>query len=189
MKRLFVSLAFIAAAVSFTACGGGNNGESTTDSTSTTNTTTSTTGEATTTETAGSTDNTSGSTGSSSGPTKDSYTDLSSGSTFTIEKDPSTGYYRNKTTGKRVDFYYDPATNDTFDYRGRVVNNAITRSSIGVYSLDEDKIKIQSDGDVKMKSSDGETKVKMETDGDGKIKTDSTKIKIRDGEVKIKNKS
>ena len=188
MKKVLMPMSFAMAVLGFTACGGGNNNnESTADSISATTTTSTGTDESTA---SSGTDN-SGTTGSksSSGPSKESYTDLSTGSTFTIEKDPSTGYYRNKQTGKRVQYYFDPATNDTFDYQGRLVNNALTKSSIGVYNLDESKIKIQSDGDVKMKSADGDTKIKMETDGDGKIKTDSTKIKIRDGEVKVKDRN
>jgi hypothetical protein len=52
--------------------------------------------------------------------------------------------------------------------------------------VDESKIKFQGDGDVKMKSADGETKVKLETNGDGKIKNDSMKVKVKDGEIKVK---
>lgn len=115
-----------------------------------------------------------------------SYKDLYTGSTIKVHRDAATGRYVNAETNSVIEYYYDPATSDTFDASGRVVNMALIRGADGKYTVDEAKVKFQSDGDMKMKSADGETKVKLETNGDGKIKNASGKVKVKDGEVEVK---
>ncbi|MEO5499940.1 MAG: hypothetical protein ABIR31_00735 [Ginsengibacter sp.] len=133
-----------------------------------------------------------------------------------VIEDENTHQYMDASTQQPVTYYYEPISNDTFDMRGRLVNNALILTD-GKYSLDDAKIKsndnafkIKSDewkmkwgkdGDNKMKDDDmkikdKEDKYKVKTDdvkikdkGDKyKVKTDDTKIKVKDGEVKIKDK-
>ena len=165
MKKIFFPFAGAIAFMTMVSCGSGS-GDEISDTTSTTTSTDATTGAA-------------------SADTK-SYVDLSTGSTVKVRRDEQSGKYMNAETNLPIEFYFDPVTHDTFDVTGRVVNMAITKGADGKYIVDETKIKFQSDDDVKMKSADGDTKVKLETDGDGKIKTDTSKIKVKDGEVKVK---
>jgi hypothetical protein len=193
MKKVIMPLAMGLTIASLTACGGANSSESATDSSSATKTETSTSSSSTDGE--GSTSTTT--------ITKSSYTDLASGSQFKIEKDPSTGYYVNAETHKPVNFYFDPETSDTFDMKGRVVNMALIHASDGSYTVNEDKVKVQADGDIKIKEEGTDNKMKIETNGDTKVKTDdykektkgdnykykddSTTIKVKDGKVKVKS--
>ncbi len=142
--------------------------------------------EASTDSTAMTTTTTDETVGDNSQMVSKSYVDLYTGSTVKVSKDEATGSYMNTETRSPVEFYFDPETHDTFDTRGRVVNMSISKGTDGKYMVDESKIKFQGDGDVKMKSADGETKVKLETNGDGKIKNDSMKVKVKDGEIKVK---
>ncbi len=133
------------------------------------------------------------------------YVDLNTGQKITIEKNDETGYMVNKETGNPVYLYVDVEKRDTFYGRmGKLVNNSISRNDNGMFryagdeeyeysnntyskksQVEEDsKIKVQEDGDVKMK--DGDTKTKIEKDGDIKIKDDDKKIKIEDGKAKVK---
>jgi len=116
-----------------------------------------------------------------------SYVDLKSGKTVKLRRDTASKYIVDETTSSPVSYYVNTATSDTFDRSGRVVNNALSNAN-GEWTVDESRIKVktQGDGDLKMKDRDGDTKIKMETDGDGKIKTDSSKIKVKDGEIKEK---
>ena len=116
-----------------------------------------------------------------------SYVDLKSGKSVKLRRDTTSRYIVDETSSSPVSFYVNPSTNDTFDRSGRVVNNALVNSN-GDWTVDESRIKVktQSDGDLKMKDRETDTKVKVETDGDGKIKTDSSKIKMKDGEIKVK---
>ncbi len=117
-----------------------------------------------------------------------SYVDLSSGTTIKVRRDTITRYIINEETTSPVMYYFDPATNDTFDRSGRVVNNALLKGPDGSWTIDESRIKVkmQDDGDVKMKDKDSDDKVKLETNGDAKIKTDTSKTKIKDGKIKEK---
>lgn len=171
MKKTFWSFTALAA-IFLTACGGSDSGE---------NTDTLSAAESTTTTSVA--DN--GSSNPNGGTTRQ-YKDVYTGSDVQLEKDPATGYYMNVQTHQPIDFYTDPATADTFDMRGRVVNSAIIRDKSGRYKVDETKVKFQSDGDLKIKDAEG-NKAKLETDGDAKFKdADGNKIKIDDGKVKVK---
>ena len=191
MKKVIMPFAFAAAVVGFVSCSGSSTETTTTDSISASSSTSETSG-ATTSEV------------TTAPEMKESYTELSTGEKVSIEKDASTGFYINKSTRKPVDFYYDAETHDTFDTRGRVVNMAITKGANGSYMVDESRIKVQSDGDLKITNDATDTKVKLETNGDTKVKTDdykektrgddykykddSTKIKVKDGKLTIKKK-
>ncbi|MDB5246508.1 MAG: hypothetical protein JWQ40_902 [Segetibacter sp.] len=171
-------LACTIAVVTFAACGGSSTTEETTaDSLSSVSSTTESTNAASDTSATG------------SASMKSSYVDLYSGSTVKLEKDEKTGYYLNAETHTPVEYYIDQSTNDTFDRSGRVVNMALIKGSEGKYTVNESKVKIQGDGDLKVKTADGGAKVKIETDGDAKYKDDSVKIKVRDGKVKVKDRN
>jgi hypothetical protein len=137
--------------------------------------------------------------------TASEYVDLNSGQKITVEKNNESGYMVNKETGKPVYLYVDVDKRDTFYGRtGKLANNSITRDDNGMFRYggddeyeysndsynkktkadDESKIKVQDDGDVKMK--DGDKKAKIEKDGDIKIKDGDKKIKIEDGKAKVK---
>jgi len=44
-------------------------------------------------------------------------------------------------TGKAVMFFIDPSTNDTFDRKGRRVNNALIKGNDNSWNVDESKIR------------------------------------------------
>ncbi|MEO6948453.1 MAG: hypothetical protein ABI123_02390 [Ginsengibacter sp.] len=117
-----------------------------------------------------------------------------------LQQDEKTHVYVDATTQQPISYYYEPISKDTFDMRGRLVNNALILND-GKYSLDDAKIKSNDnaykiktdewkmkwgkDGDNKLKTDD----IKIKDKGDKyKVKTDDTKIKIKDGEVKVKDK-
>lgn len=128
---------------------------------------------------------------------KDSYVDLNTGKTITVEKDSETGFMVNKETGEPVTLYVNTSNNDTiYGKTGKVVNNAIIKTGDGKYTYQADgdlkvtdndgnSLKVEGDGDYKIK--DGDYKKKVEKDGDVKIKDGDSKIKIEDGEKKVKN--
>jgi hypothetical protein len=127
---------------------------------------------------------------------KDHYVDLNTGKTIIVEKDSATGYMINTETKEPVTLYVNTTTHDTiYGKTGKVVNNLVVKSGDGRYTYqangdvkmtdnDGDKIKMEADGDYKIK--DGDYKKKVEKDGDIKIKDGDTKIKIKDGEKKVK---
>lgn len=129
---------------------------------------------------------------------KDTYVDLETGKTITVEKDSTTGYMVNAETKQPVSIYVNTATHDTiYGKTGKVINNFVIKHPDGKYSYSEDgdlkitdgdaKIKVEADGDYKVKEGD-DYKKKVEEDGDVKIKDGDTKIKIEeDGEKKVKN--
>ena len=119
---------------------------------------------------------------------------------------PSKKYYVDATTNKQpvVMYYYDPSTNDTFDYRGYIVNNALMNDN-GNWKVDETKLmsnpyNVQLSDSLKMSSdnmpsgsmssgnmSTGKSKIKQ--DGDSyKEKTDTSKVKVNDKMMKVKSK-
>ena len=125
------------------------------------------------------------------------YVNLSTGTEVEIDKDASTGYWVDVSTRTPVEYYIHPGTRDTFDMMGRNVNYALDRMEDGKYMVNEErlKIKMDSDGDMKMKSEDGskmkydassgqlktkdgDTKEKISPD-EYKSKTDSTKVKVK----------
>ena len=190
MKKLTIPFCVIAIA-GLVACGGANNSEeSNVDSVSSTTTT-----------------STNGSTESPAGQTviveTTKYVDLTSGAQVSVKKDEKTGYYVNAETQNQVEYFFDPATNDTFDMHGHLVNMALSKTADGKYITDEAKVKVQGDGDLKIKDDDTDTKIKVDADGETKTKTngakektdgddykykdDSTKIKVRNGKLKVKS--
>ncbi len=119
---------------------------------------------------------------------------------------PSKKYYVDATTNKQPEimYYYDPSTNDTFDYRGYIVNNALMNNN-GSWKVDESKLmsnpyNVQLSDSIKMSTSDmsnnnmstgatGTGKMKIKQDGNSyKEKTDTSKVKINDKMMKVKSK-
>ena len=197
MKKIIIPLVCVITIIGLVSCGDGNNStETNVDSVSTT----------TSESNAGSTSN-DGNAAMSSGqrmPSVDrKYIDLTSGSEVTVQKDEKSGYYINSQTRNQVEYFFDPVTQDTFDFHGHLVNMALSRDASGKYITDEAKVKVQGDGDLKIKDDNTDTKIKLDADGEGKTKMngakektegdnykykdDSTKIKIRDGKLKVKN--
>ena len=118
-----------------------------------------------------------------------SYVDLYTGSPVEVSKDEQSGKYMNKKTNEPVYFYINTSTNDTFDVLGRIVNNALIKLDDGKYQVDDARVKIDSDGDIKIKEEDGD-KIKMDaSSGNVKVKEDGTKEKFKDDKYKMKNDS
>ncbi|MDB5224309.1 MAG: hypothetical protein JWN83_2976 [Chitinophagaceae bacterium] len=85
-------------------------------------------------------------------------------------------YYVDVSTNQEPTYYYyDPATKDTFDYWGRVLNNALINNN-GDYTVDETRLS----SDYTTPSTDT---VKMSTDNSGKMK-----MKAKDDKTKVKTK-
>lgn len=90
-------------------------------------------------------------------------------------------YYVDVTTNKEPDYYYyDPAVKDTFDYWGRVLNNALIMNN-GDYMVDETRLlspttPVQTIDTVRMNSTDKMANGKMKL----KQKDDKTKIKTKE---------
>ena len=111
-------------------------------------------------------------------------------------------YYVEMETNQQPDYYYfDPVAHDTFDYRGRLLNNALIFNN-GNYSIDESRIMDSNNGSTgttDMENNDnsgtststtdhtGKSKIKQKEDM-YKEKTDNSKIKITDDKMKIKTK-
>ncbi len=183
-KNLFPMMA-ITALVGMAAC---NNGAETTTTDTTTTSESSTMG---TTESNAST--------TVSFDENASYVDLESGKPVKLRKDATSGYVTKQDDNTPIMWYYNPATNDTFNREGMVVNNYLMRSPSGTYTLDEDKWKTKTDEDGDFKAKDGEgNKIKVDgNEPEVKIKTaDGTKEKIDensykskgpDGKIKVKD--
>src|SRR5437868_13159052 len=104
------------------------------------------------------------------------FVNLVNGESITLEKDPVTGAMIDKETKKPVYIYVDTKTHDTIYGRtGEVINGHVLTSEDGRYWYDSDPERNVS---VQRNSINGEYKMKVEKDGDIKIKTDSKKIKI-----------
>ena len=115
---------------------------------------------------------------------KDRYVDLRTGENIEIEKDPQSGVWINAETKKPVYMYVDTKKNDTiYGKSGLVVKGHIVRSDDNVYCYDVDhneeykvksddyKMKVEKDGDIKIKDGDKKTKIDGET-GEKKVKKD-----------------
>ena len=115
---------------------------------------------------------------------KDRYVDLRTGENIELEKDSETGVWVNAETKKPVYMYVDTKKNDTiYGKSGLVINGHIVRSDDNVYWYDVDhkeeykvksddyKMKVEKDGDIKIKDGDKKTKIDGET-GEKKIKND-----------------
>jgi hypothetical protein len=112
-----------------------------------------------------------------------SYVSLTTKKPVKVKKDVTRGYVVDYETNEPLNYYfYNPATRDTFDWSGNVVNGYLMRGNDGAYKLDESRwrVKVDSDGDIKAKDGD-DTKIKIDAStGEAKIKTDSTKKKSKD---------
>ena len=109
---------------------------------------------------------------------------------------PNKHYYVDAVTNQQptVMYYYDPSTNDTFDYRGFIVNNALMNNN-GTWKEDETKImdnpyNVQLNDSIHLITSTPSTgKMKIKQDKDSyKEKTDTSKIKVTDKMMKVKTK-
>lgn len=174
MKTKIFSIA-IAAAVIATACNDSST-ETTSSDSSSVNTSSGTTGS---TETSNSSTETTTSLNSSFDESG-SYVDLKTNKPVRFKRSPDSQYLVDFETNEPFSyFFYNPATRDTFDRYGNVVNTYIMKGTDGMYTLDENrwKTRVDSDGDIKMKDGD-ETKVKIDaSSGRVKVKTADTTIK------------
>lgn len=128
---------------------------------------------------------------------KEKIVDLETGKTITVVKDSTTGYMINTETREPVQLYVNTSTNDTIYGRtGKVVNNLVVRTPDGKYTyMDDSEIEVSTGGSSSGStggtsggsgSGDGDYKMKVEKDGDIKIKDGDIKIKIEDGKKKVK---
>ncbi|MDB5192658.1 MAG: hypothetical protein JWQ96_2221 [Segetibacter sp.] len=179
MKTLFVPAVVALAMFTATSCDNSQTSETSTDSTTTGSTAASTgeTSEATTSGTV------------TSSVTEGSYINLSTGKPVQVKKEESSGYAWDATLNEPIEFYISPATKDTFDKWGRVVNNYIVYTDDGRYTIDQNKwkTKVDSDGDFKAKDGEG-NKIKYdESTGKVKVKSaDGSKEKLKDDKYKSK---
>jgi hypothetical protein len=107
------------------------------------------------------------------------YLDLNTGATIELTEDSLTGERINTSTGKPVDLYVDRQTKDTLSGRtGEIVNGRVAKTSEGLWVIktDGDEFKAESEYGAKIKMEDGESKLK---DGNYTRKVDA------DGDVKI----
>lgn len=128
-----------------------------------------------------------------------SYVDLKTGKPVKLRVDTVTKYIVEEATNEPVMYYVNPATKDTFDRTGRLVNLALVRSESGDYSIDETKITGTAGRSANTISTDtsttssetetpiGNSKTKFKDDK-FKQKTDSTTIKVKDNKVKVKTR-
>ena len=118
---------------------------------------------------------------------KTGYYDLNKNEPVTLVKDENTGLLVDADTKKPVYIYVNEGTKDTIlGATGKVINGNLVKLEDGKYKYDGLKVKLDEDGDFKLK--DGDYKRKIEANGDIKIKDGDTKKKI-DGETgEIKNK-
>lgn len=171
MKRTFV-IPGLAAAIIWSSCGENKNETVVTDSTMNNTSAMSSGNRATSSEPSVAVNksfNTSG-----------SYVDLMTNKPVKFKIDSSAQYLMNYETDEPFDYYfYSPASRDTFDRFGNVVNSFLFKDAKGIYTIDEKrwKVKQDSDGDIKMKDEDG-NKIKYDASSDKvKIKTEDTTIK------------
>jgi hypothetical protein len=139
-----------------------------------------------------------------------SYVNLSTGDPVTIVKDEGQGVYVYSDTKKPIErdiFFVDVNSRDTlYGTKGVVVNNAIIKSDVGAWTLNESMV--ERDGDeIKIKTADGklkidgdeikykegeEVKTKVDGDetktktGDSKTKTDGAESKTKTPDTKVK---
>ena len=118
---------------------------------------------------------------------KSGYYDLNKGERVSLVKDEKTGLMVNAETKKPVYIYVNEETKDTiFGETGKVINGNIIKLEDGKYKYEDLKVKLDDDGEFKLK--DGDYKKKVDADGDIKIKDGDRKTKIdgKTGEVKHK---
>jgi hypothetical protein len=119
--------------------------------------------------------------------TESDYYDLNKGEKVSLVKDENTGLMVDAETKKPVYIYVNQETKDTiYGATGKVINGQVIRLEDGKYKYDDLKVKLDEDGEFKIK--DGDYKKKVEADGDTKIKDGDSKKKT-DGETgEVKNK-
>ena len=120
--------------------------------------------------------------------TESDYYDLNKGEKVSLVKDENTGLMVDAETKKPVYIYVNNETKDTiYGTTGKVINGHVIRLEDGKYKYEDDlKVKLDEDGEFKIK--DGDYKKKVEADGDTKIKDGDSKKKP-DGETgEVKNK-
>jgi hypothetical protein len=131
-----------------------------------------------------------------------SYVDLKTGKSLKLRVDTATKYVVDASSNEPVMYYIDPATNDTFDRRGRLVSRALIRGTNGDYTVVESRITITSGNDntdnnniagsdtssnaaTDESTQSGNSKTKIKDDL-FKQKTDTTKVKMKNDKIKIK---
>lgn len=175
MKKQILALA-LAASTFWAACGNSETDDENNDTTMAATTTEPATG------TTGSGDYQSSQMVNSDFDESGSYVDLKTKKPVRLKKgtDNNSSLVNSETNEPFSYFFYSPATRDTFDRWGNVVNNYLITGTGGDYMVDEDKwrMKVDEDGDIKMKDHD-DSKVKYDaSSGKTKIKTGDTTIKI-----------
>ncbi len=130
----------------------------------------------------------------------DKYVDLNTGKEVYIVKDDKTGYMIDTVTKEPVLFYVNTSTKDTFYGKtGAKINGKYAEVKVeaetemapsGILTDDGTKIKVEGDGDVKIKNDDADYKKKVDADGDVKVKDGDTKIKYdaETGKTEVKTK-
>src|SRR5436190_8381110 len=100
---------------------------------------------------------------------KTGYYDLNKNEPVTLVKDENTGLLVDADTKKPVYIYVNEGTKDTIlGATGKVINGNLVKLEDGKYKYDGLKVKLDEDGDFKIK--DGDYKRKVEANGDIKIK-------------------
>lgn len=106
---------------------------------------------------------------------KSGFYDLNSKKRVKLARDENTGIMMDVDTRKPVYIYVDESTNDTISgLTGKVVNGMIILED-GKYKYEGLKVKVDEDGDFKLK--DGDYKKKIDADGDEKTKDGDRKKK------------
>ena len=119
--------------------------------------------------------------------TESDYYDLNKGENVSLVKDENTGLMVDAETKKPVYIYVNNETKDTiYGATGKVINGQVIRLEDGKYKYDDLKVKLDEDGEFKIK--DGDYKKKVEADGDTKIKEDDSKKKTDAETGEVKNK-
>lgn len=118
---------------------------------------------------------------------KGRYLNLSTGKTIGVEKDEKTGYMVDMQTREPLYIYVDSKKDDTiYAKTGEVINGHVYLDDNNKYVFDGDE-KLKLDDGVTYK--DGDYKVKVEENGDMKVKNGDRKVKTdgETGEKKVKN--
>ncbi len=71
------------------------------------------------------------------------YVDLTTGIQVKVRVDSISRDIIDETTNQPVMFFIDPSTSDTFDRKGRRVNNALIRGNDNSWTVDESKLKLK----------------------------------------------
>jgi hypothetical protein len=120
--------------------------------------------------------------------TESDYYDLNKGEKVSLVKDENTGLMVDAETKKPVYIYVNNESKDTiYGATGKVINGHIIRLEDGKYKY-EDDLKVKLDGDGEFKIKDGDYKKKVEADGDTKIKEGDSKKKTDAETGEVKNK-